>query len=176
MASGDELFDVVDANDAVIRTERRAVVHRDGLLHRAVHILLRNRAGEVFLQRRSPFKDMNPDCWDSSCSGHVDSGEGYDSAAFRELGEELGIFLKEGEIAPLLKISACRQTGNEFVWVYAGTHEGPFVLHPEEISDGRFFTPAEIDRGIAETPREFSPAFRYVWQQAKVSLGLPPSS
>jgi isopentenyl-diphosphate delta-isomerase len=166
----DDLFDVVDAQDRPVRAERRSVVHREGLLHRAVHILLRNAGGEVFLQRRSPLKDLNPDCWDSSCSGHVDSGEDYDPAAFREVGEELGVALRPGDIARLMKIEACRQTGNEFVWVYTGWHDGPFVLQPEEISGGRFFAPAEIDRGIAETPREFSSAFRYIWQQARERL------
>ncbi len=159
----DEIFDVVDERDAVVGTERRAVVHAQGLRHRAVHIVLRNAAGQVFLQRRSPLKDMNPDCWDSSCSGHLDSGEEYDAAAVRELGEELGVAVPGLE--RVLKLEACRQTGNEFVWVYRGAHEGPFVLQPEEISDGRFFAVSEVDRGIAETPHEFSPAFRYVWEQ-----------
>ena len=159
----DEIFDVVDERDAVVGTERRAVVHARGLRHRAIHIVLRNAAGQVFLQRRSPLKDMNPDCWDSSCSGHLDSGEEYDAAAVRELGEELGVVVPGLE--RVLKLEACRQTGNEFVWVYRGAHEGPFVLQPEEISDGRFFAVSEVDAGIAATPNEFSPAFRYVWEQ-----------
>ena len=162
-SSADDLFDIVDERDAVIGTERRAVVHGQGLRHRAVHILLQNGKGEIFLQRRSPKKDMNPDCWDSSCSGHVDSGEDYDFSAVRELGEELGIAVAPGGIERVVKIEACRQTGHEFVWVYRGKHEGPFVLHPEEISDGRFWTVADLERGIAQQPREFSPAFRYIW-------------
>ena len=35
---GEELFDVVDEKDQVLRQETRAVVHREDLLHRAVHI------------------------------------------------------------------------------------------------------------------------------------------
>lgn len=163
--SSDDLFDVVNERDEVIGVERRGVVHRDGLLHRAVHILLQNAAGAVFLQRRSPLKDLNPDCWDSSCSGHLDSGEDYDHAAYREVGEELGVTLAPGQIARLLKLEACRRTGHEFVWVYGGKHEGPFILQPEEISDGRFFPIAEIDAGLAAHPRDFSPAFRYVWEK-----------
>ena len=162
-SKADEIFDVVDERDEPVGTERRAVVHVKGLRHRAVHIVLRNARGEVFLQRRSKLKDMNPDCWDSSCSGHLDAGEDYDAAAVRELGEELGVAVPGLE--RVLKLEACRQTGNEFVWVYRGAHEGPFVLQPEEISDGRFFAPAEVDRGIAVTSGEFSPAFRYVWEQ-----------
>ncbi len=159
----DEIFDVVDERDAVIGTERRAVVHANHLRHRAVHIVLRTAANQVFLPHRAKGKDMTQACFVSSFRGHLDSGEDYLPAAVRELGEELGVAVPGLE--PVLKIEACRQTGNEFVWVYRGVHEGPFVLQPEEISDGRFFAPDEVDRGIAETPREFSPAFRYVWEK-----------
>lgn len=86
-----ELFDVVDEHDRVLRRETRAEVHRQRLLHRAVHILVFNARGEVYLQRRSAQKDTYPHRWTTSCSGHVDAGEDYDTAAVRELAEELGL-------------------------------------------------------------------------------------
>ncbi|SDT89246.1 isopentenyl-diphosphate delta-isomerase, type 1 [Verrucomicrobium sp. GAS474] len=163
----EDIFDLVDENDAVIGRERRSVIHREGLRHRAVHLLLYNGKGEVFLQRRSPAKDMNPDCWDSSCSGHVDSGETYDVAAVRELVEELGVVMTLATLLPIEKIEANPGTANEFVQVYRGRHDGPFVLCPEEITDGRFFPPAEIDARIEAAPREFSPAFRHIWGRVR---------
>jgi len=86
-----ELFDVVDEQDRVVRQEARAEVHRLRLLHRAVHILVFNARGEVYLQRRSAKKDTYPNRWTTSCVGHVDAGEDYDTAAVRELAEELGL-------------------------------------------------------------------------------------
>jgi isopentenyl-diphosphate Delta-isomerase len=121
----------------------------------------------VFLQLRSPSKDQAPNRWDSSCSGHLDQGEDYDPAAYREVGEELGVTMAPGSLRRILKIEAGPQTGNEFVWVYEGVHEGPFRLHPGEISDGRFFSPGEIDRAIEERPEEFSRAFAHVWGLAR---------
>ncbi|MEX0326173.1 MAG: NUDIX domain-containing protein, partial [Puniceicoccaceae bacterium] len=87
----DELFDVVDEEDRVVGVARRADVHANGLLHRAVHILVCRENGDIFLQQRSMQKDSHPGKWDSSASGHLDSGEGYDAAAVRELREELGV-------------------------------------------------------------------------------------
>ncbi|MEN8724141.1 MAG: NUDIX domain-containing protein, partial [Lentimonas sp.] len=87
-----ELFDVVDAEDTVLRIETRSVVHREKLFHRAVHVFVFNTKGELYLQRRSMTKDTAPGKWVSSCSGHVDSGEEYDQAAPRELGEEIGLY------------------------------------------------------------------------------------
>ena len=73
----EEIFDVVNERDEVVDQKPRAEVHRLGLLHRAVHILVFNSAGQVFLQKRSMSKDTHPGTWDSSTSGHVDSGEDY---------------------------------------------------------------------------------------------------
>src|SRR5215472_14287436 len=86
----EEIFDVVDEHDHVIGSKPRNEVHRLGLMHRAVHVLVFNPQGEIFLQKRSMKKDRQPGVWDSSASGHVDSGDDYDSCAIRELNEELG--------------------------------------------------------------------------------------
>ena len=79
----DEIFDVVNERDEVIGHEVRREVHRRGLRHRATHILVFNRAGSVFLQKRSMSKDMHPGVWDSSASGQLDCGEDYDGCAMR---------------------------------------------------------------------------------------------
>jgi isopentenyl-diphosphate delta-isomerase len=160
----DQLFDIVDGNDHVIGQEKRGIVHAQGLIHRAIHILIFNQVGEVFLQRRSPQKDTFPNCWDSSCSGHVDSGESYDTAAIRELGEELGITnLPANFLQPLFKMEASPETGQEFIQVYQGRHEGPFQLHPSEISEGRFFKISELEELLDRNPAEFALAFQYLW-------------
>ena len=87
----EEWFDVVNERDEVVGRATRREVHARGLLHRAVHVLVFDKAGRIFLQKRSMTKDMSPGLWDSSCSGHVDSGEDYDTSATRELGEEIGV-------------------------------------------------------------------------------------
>ena len=112
----EDLFDVVNADDQVIGTEKRSVVHRTQLLHRSIHVFVFNAEGKLYLQKRSLTKDSSPGKWVSSCSGHVDSGESYDMAALRELGEELGLF-EPTDFLPVFKEPACDQTGQEFVWV-----------------------------------------------------------
>src|SRR5258708_15720815 len=131
----DEIFDVVNDRDEVIGQASRADVHRTGLKHRAVHVLIFNARGELFLQKRSLKKDNFPGVWGSSSSGHLDCGEAYDACALREVWEELGITLPNVP-QRLVKIDACAETGKEFVWVYETNHEGPFTLHPEEIEAG----------------------------------------
>lgn len=166
MQNQDELFDVVDAQDQVIGQATRGVVHREGLLHRAVHLLVRNPHGELFLQQRSLSKDKHPGVWDSSASGHVDAGEDYDTAARRELREELG--LQDAPIPQRLRyLEACGETGQEFVWIYHLDHAGPFALHPGEIRGGGWFTDATIDAWTALRAEDFAPAFVYLWKHLR---------
>jgi isopentenyldiphosphate isomerase len=163
---GDEVFDVVNERDEVIGQSTRREVHGKGLLHRAVHVLVFNRRGQVFLQKRSMAKDSAPGCWDSSCSGHLDAGEGYLAAAVRELGEEIGLSIAGPHLlTPVLRIAARTETANEFVWVYQLDSEGPFVLHPAEIERGEWFLPSDVAKAIVEKPVEYARSFRYLWTQ-----------
>lgn len=160
----EELFDVVNERDEVIGRERRSEVHRLGLRHRAVHVLVFNQRGDLFLQKRSLLKDCFPGTWDSSASGHLALGESYDACAVREVEEELGWTLG-GTPERLFKIDACAATGQEFVWIYRAHAEGPFRLAPEEIEQGGWFSPEQIGRWLAERPADFAGAVALIWQR-----------
>jgi isopentenyldiphosphate isomerase len=125
-------------------------------------VLVFNANGEVFLQLRSQSKDNHPGVWDSSCSGHVDAGEDYLIAAVRELHEEIGLQVGAGALREVDYLLACEDTGQEFIRVYRTEHEGPFVLEPSEIDDGRWWNPDELTAAVAARPGDFSPAFRLV--------------
>ncbi len=168
----EDIFDVVNERDEVIGRKPRSEVHARGLLHRAVHVLVFSSRGEVFLQKRSMKKDRQPGVWDSSSSGHVDSGENYDETAIRELGEELGLDIAGQTTATrasqplqkLFKIDACAETDAEFVWIYRCESDGPFQLHPDEIETGGWFAPEKVTSWIAERPQDFATAFVLIWK------------
>ena len=160
----EDIFDVVNDDDEIIGCEPRSVVHARGLRHRAVHVLVYNAAGQLFLQKRSMAKDNAPGLWDSSCSGHVDSGESYAVAAERELMEEIDLLVYE-PMEELIKIEASAETSWEFAVIYRTESEGPFTLCPEEIDEGRWFTQEEIDNALANEPEKFSPTFRLIWKR-----------
>ena len=110
------MFDIVDFEDKVIGRASREEVHRQGFLHRSAHLLVFDEQGRVLLQKRSIEKDTFPERWDSSVSGHVDSGEHYDECIVREAKEEIGLDLEEVP-EKLFKVEACQQTAQEFTWV-----------------------------------------------------------
>src|SRR5436190_2168775 len=160
----EEIFDVVNEVDEVVDKRPRSEVHRLGLKHRAVHVLVFNRRGEVFLQKRSMTKDRQPGLWDSSASGHLDCGEDYDDCAIREVREEIGLKL---ETTPerLFKLGAGPETDQEHVWVYRCRAEGPFDLNREEIEEGRWVSPANLTRWMEERPQEFASALLVIWKR-----------
>lgn len=160
----EEIFDVVNERDEVVDQKPRSEVHRLGLMHRAVHVLVFNASGKVFLQKRSMIKDRQPGLWDSSASGHLDRGETYDACAVREVWEEIGLKLNSPP-RRLFKLPASLETDQEHVWVYRTEAEGPFTLHPQEIERGDWFAPDSITRWMTEKPTEFASALLLIWQR-----------
>jgi len=159
-----EIFDIVNDNDEIVGLASRNEVHRLGLKHRSVHLLIFNKQGSVLLQKRSMEKDTFPGTWDSSVSGHVDSGENYDEAVIRESWEELGV---KFEVVPekIFKVDACKETDNEFSWVYRLFSEGPFSPNEDEISEIKWFSIETLDDNNLDDSSIFSPAFSLIWRK-----------
>ena len=165
----EERFPVVDRKDRVLRYASRSKVHGDNLRHRAVHILIFNEAGEVYLQQRSRWKDRHRLKWDSSAAGHVRDRESYDQTAQRELQEELGVNVP---LAKILKLTASVRSGQEFIWLYRGELRGLLVPNRSEIETGAFFSPTVIDGWIAARSEDFAPGFIECWKAYCKKRGL----
>jgi 16S rRNA (adenine1518-N6/adenine1519-N6)-dimethyltransferase len=165
-----ERFPVVDEQDRLLGDAPRAEVHGNNLRHRAVHILVFNNLGELFLQKRSRWKDRHPCLWDSSAAGHVDAGEDYDAAANRELREELGV---TADLTRVAKLPASEKTGQEFIWLYRARHDGPFELARSEIEYGEFFPTDVVSGWLKARPEDFAPGFVECWEAFRILL---PSS
>jgi isopentenyldiphosphate isomerase len=162
MGSEQELICQVDEHDHIVGQCLRGDAHRLGLRHRSVHILVFNPKGELFLQKRSSTKDVNPGLWDTSAAGHVDFGESYDLCARRELAEELGIKSTEA-LQPLFKLEASADTGWEFVQVYQLIHGGELHLESKDIIDGCWLSLAELETWIAQGGKGLTLSFQILW-------------
>jgi 16S rRNA (adenine1518-N6/adenine1519-N6)-dimethyltransferase len=156
-----ETFPIVDKNDRILGYASRSQVHGDNLLHRAVHILIFNDAGQVYLQQRSRWKDRHPLKWDSSAAGHVAARESYDETARRELKEELGVSVL---LQKILKLPAAPCTDYEFIWLYQGVVSGELVPNKCEIERAAFFHSAVVDGWISARPEDFAPGFLACWK------------
>ena len=160
----EEIFDVVDANDQVTGTATRAEVHAQKLTHRAVHVFVFNKRGDLLLQKRSLLKDMCPGLWDSSVSGHLDAGESYEAAAVRELEEEMGI-TTETTPEEIARIAPGLETGWEHMRLYRIRHDGALRFPAAEVDAVMWFPLSEIAAWIATHPADFAPGFLECWKK-----------
>jgi len=160
-----EIFDVVNDKNEVIGQRTRGEVHAQKLLHRAVHIFVVNKRGQIYLQQRSHLKDVSPLKWDSSAAGHLDAGESYAVAAVRELGEEVGIEVES--TALVAEIPAGDNTDHEFVQLRVAQHDGPIKCLPEEIAAGAWFKPEDISAWVEARPQDFAKGFVTCWKAWK---------
>lgn len=162
---GEELFDVVDEADEVTGQATREEVHRQNLLHRAVHVFVVNRHGELLLQKRSRFKDMHPGVWDSSVAGHLDAGEDYAAAARRELEEEMGIV--DTEPAEIGRITPCAATGWEHVRLFLVRWDGTPRFPSSEVEAALWMKAEELQAWIHARPDDFAGGFLECWKIAR---------
>lgn len=144
MSAQEERFQLVDGEGRPTGSAPRSQCHGDpSLVHAVVHLQIRDRSGRLYLQQRSPRKDLYPGYWDTAVGGHVQAGEPVLLALAREAREELGI--RAGGARPLFTYLHGSEVETEFVHAFGWVGDGPFRPDPEEISDGRFFTRQEIE-------------------------------
>lgn len=144
-----EVFPLVDEKGNVIGSATRRECH-DGskLLHPVVHLHVFNDKGELYLQKRPLWKDIQPGKWDTAVGGHIDYGETPEEALSREVSEELGItdFVPE----PIGKYVFNGQRESELVYVFRTVYNGSVSPSTDELDGGRFWTLEEIQEAMGK--------------------------
>jgi len=108
-----------------------------------------NTQGDIYLQKRSAIKDVQPGRWDTSVGGHLCPGETYLKAAVRELEEELGVRVQSPDSLRRLHSYIWRTPiETEHIETYRLVCNGPFSLNSAEIEEGRFWTQDELRRSV----------------------------
>lgn len=137
------------------------------LLHPVVHLHVFNSKGELYLQQRPDWKDIQPGKWDTAVGGHVDYGESTTDALRREVREELGIT----EFVPVFMDSYVFESEreSEYVDVYRTVYDGE-VRPSDELDGGRFWALDEIraSLGCGVFTPNFEQEFRRFFEVSEV--------
>ena len=146
----EECFPIVDAMGNVVGKASRGECHSGSmLLHPVVHLHVFNSRGDIYLQKRPAWKDIQPNKWDTAVGGHIDYGETPDQALLREAREELGITEFKAEFLAQYVFESSRE--RELVYVYRCTYDGPIRPSAEELDGGRFWSLKEVHEAMGES-------------------------
>lgn len=143
-----EMFPLVDEQGNLTGAATRGECHNGSkLLHPVVHLHVFNSQGELYLQKRPEWKDIQPGKWDTSVGGHVDLGESVEMALRREVREELGITEFTPEPVTHYVFESSRE--KELVFVHKTTYDGE-ICPSDELDGGRFWTIAELKENMGK--------------------------
>lgn len=144
-----ELFPVVDEDGNVIGQTTRSEAHGGSkVLHPVVHLHVFNSKGELYLQKRPQWKDIQPGKWDTATGGHIDYGEDVSSALKREVREELGI--KDFHPAFVCHYVFESKREKELVYVFKTVYDGEVKPDSQELDGGRFWSEKDILANIGK--------------------------
>lgn len=146
--NSEEMFPVVDEQGNIISAATRGECHGGSkLLHPVVHLHVFNSKGELFLQKRPEWKDIQPGKWDTAVGGHIDLGENVEQALKREVEEELGIIDFTPERITQYVFESARE--KELVFVHKTVYDGE-VIPSAETDGGRFWSVQEIKDNLGK--------------------------
>lgn len=162
-----EMFPIVDEDGNITGAATRGECHNGSkLLHPVVHLHVFNSKGELYLQKRPEWKDIQPGKWDTSVGGHIDLGENVEMALRREAREELGIEDFTPQLLGQYVFESDRE--KELVFSHKTVYDG-LLVPSKELDGGRFWKMDEIRESIGKgvfTPN-FEREFRQVLDSEK---------
>jgi len=139
-----EYWDIYDIErNKTDKTMLRGERFPDGAYHLVVHICIFNEHGEMLIQQRQPFKEGWPDMWDITVGGSAIKGDNSQTAAERELMEELGIKINLKNIRPHLTVNFDRGFDDIYL-IEKNIDISELKLQPEEVQAVRWASREEI--------------------------------
>jgi 8-oxo-dGTP pyrophosphatase MutT (NUDIX family) len=175
--SSEELVEIVDECNVPTSPQKRSVMRRDRLIHRATYAFVKDRDNYFYVQKRSKYKDYCPGYFDPTPGGVVGAGESYADTNTREVEEEMGI----PSSVPCTHLFTHYYEDERlrcFGDAWELTYDGPLKLQKEEVESVHKMTMQEIisryEAGEPFTPDSLRFCYEYVKARGMPDLPARP--
>lgn len=134
--------------------------HQKPILHRAFSVFLKNKKGEILIQKRADNKYHSGGLWANACCSHPeDADKSIIQSAKERLNEELNI--NGVELKELFSfVYLAKYNDNLFEYehdtVLIGEFNGEIILNIDEASEYRWISPENLAKELVEEPEKFA--------------------
>jgi isopentenyldiphosphate isomerase/intracellular septation protein A len=154
----EEWLTLVNEQGGIIGKAPRSACHKgEKLLHPVVHLHVLNNQKHIYLQKRPMNKLVQPGKWDTAVGGHISAGETLETALKREAWEEIGLQNFSAKLVKTYRWES--ELEAELVYAFVSHDFKSIHLHSDEVEEGRFWTPKQIEANMGQGI--FTPNFEH---------------
>lgn len=146
---------IVNKEDVPIGLKAREEIDPTKDIYRITAIWVTNKKGEVLIAQRKFTKKINPGKWGPAVAGTLEEGETYESNAYKELEEEIGIagvVLKPG---PKIFVEAPRKYFAQWYTCVIDKPIEDFVTQEDEVEQVRWISVAELKKDVEQNLADY---------------------
>jgi isopentenyldiphosphate isomerase len=162
---------IVDEDDNLIGAKPRDSIDLTKDIYRVTGIWVTNSKGEVLIAKRSMLKKVNSGKWGPAVAGTVEEGETYESNAYKELEEEIGVNGIHLEIGPKLGpkelIGSPRKYFAQWFKCQIDKKVEEFKLQEGEVDEIKWVSYDDLKKDVECNRGAYIPSMSYVLKLVK---------
>lgn len=145
---------VVNEQDEIIGYKDRSDRNPEDII-RITSIWITDENGDILMQQRKFNKKNNPGKWSAAVAGTVEEGETYESNAYKEMEEEIGV----NDVPLTISKKSYLETavGKRFLQIYTAqfSKDKKLTAQEDEVENLKWFTKEELLKELKENPNDF---------------------
>ncbi len=148
-------INIVDKNNNLIGTKYRDEIDYSKDIYQTSGVWITNSRGEILLAQRKLTKDKDPGKWGPAAAGTLEEGETYESNAYKEAAEEIGLTGVPFKLGPLRYTDHPRKYFGQWYICKVDKPVEEFSLQEEEVEQLKWIPEDELMKDIKENPDNY---------------------
>lgn len=157
-----DLYQIVDDQDNLIGAKPRNEIDFENDYYRISGLWLTNSNGQILIAQRLLTKDKDPGKWGPAAAGTLEVGETYESNAYKEAEEEIGLTGVEFILGPKMKFTSSRHSLCQWFTATCDWSEEQFVLQPTEVEQVKWIDEDVFFEDVRTNPDKYLPTMSLI--------------